>query len=399
MSARAWDYILVGGGLQNGLIALSVLERDPDAKVLLLERDEALGGNHTWSFHLGSIPDEVSRQSWFPALVEHYWPSYRVRFEGLERVVHHAYATCSSARFAEVLTERFGRAPNARLATGCEVTDVGAHEVRCVRDGEVSVETGHLVVDARGPRDGMVGRAGFQKFVGLEVELEPNGDAGGTGPLDLGVCDLMDTTVPQDGGFRFFYVLPFSPTRALIEDTRFTNGPELDEAAMTREVFAYIQRRGWRVREVVRSERGVLPMPWRPAGPVPRVAPLVAGYRGGWFHPATGYSVPVAVRLAAFVANRGPHGLFDRDFDALASEHEQQSRFAYLLNELLFEAADPDSRWKVFRHFYALPDELVLRFYGLTLSASDKRKMFLRKPPPGVNFLKAMRILPAWGLR
>lgn len=401
MSARAWDYILVGGGLQNGLIALSVLERDPDAKLLMIERDPMLGGNHTWSFHLGSIPDEVQRQSWFPRLIEHSWPAYSVRFEGLERTVRHAYATCSSARFAEVVSERFSRAKNARLATGCEVTDVGSHEVRVVSNGVVSVETGDLVVDARGPRDGMVGRAGFQKFVGLEVELEPSADGprGADGPLELGVCELMDTTVPQDGGFRFFYVLPFSPTRALIEDTRFTNGPELDEAAMTREVFAYIQRRGWRVREVVRTERGVLPMPWRPAGPIPRVAPLVAGYRGGWFHPATGYSVPVAVRLAAFVAEKGARATFGRDFDALATEQEQQSRFAYLLNELLFEAADPDSRWKVFRHFYALPDELVLRFYGLTLSASDKRKMFLRKPPPGVNFLKAMRILPAWGLR
>ncbi|HRE90844.1 MAG TPA: lycopene cyclase family protein, partial [Myxococcota bacterium] len=73
------------------------------------------------------------------------------------------------------------------------------------------------------------------------------------------------------------------------------------------------------------------------------------------------------------VAERGPKATFGRDFDALATEQEQQSRFAYLLNELLFEAADPDLRWKVFRHFYALPDELVLRFYGLTLSASDKR--------------------------
>ncbi len=394
MSA-AWDYILVGGGLQNGLIALAILERDPAAKLLLIERDATLGGNHTWSFHRDSIPEATQRSSWFPELVEHEWPSYRVRFDGLERVVHHPYITCSSERFATVVLDHLGRAPNARGLLGAEVTDVGAHEVRLVEDGRASLETAALVIDARGPRDGFAGRAGFQKFVGLEVELEPTDG----GPLDVTTCDLMDTTVPQDGGFRFFYVLPFSKTRALIEDTRFTNSDHLDEAALEREVLAYIARRGWRVREVIRKERGVLPMPWRAAGPIPRTAPLVAGYRGGWFHPATGYSVPIALRLALFVASQRPDTLFGHAFDRLAAEQEQQSRFAFLLNELLFDAADPDSRWKVFRHFYELPDELVLRFYSLTLSPSDKRKMFLRRPPPGVSFLKAMRILPAWGLR
>ena len=394
--STTWDYLLVGGGLQNGLIALSVLARRPDAKVLLIERDDKLGGNHTWSFHLGTIPDDVRHTEWFSALIEHQWPSYKVRFEGLERVIDHPYATCSSERFDEVVRRALATAPNARVMLETEVSDVGAHEVRLARG---TIERGHLVVDARGPRDGIVGRAGFQKFVGLEVELEHGEGAAGEGPLDLSVCDLMDTTVPQDGGFRFFYVLPFSRTRALIEDTRFTNDDGLDEAALEREVHAYVARRGWRVREVVRKERGVLPMPWRTAGPIPRSAPLIAGYRGGWFHPATGYSVPVAVRLATFIAARPADAVFGRDFDALATEQEQQCRFAHLLNELLFDAADPNQRWKVFRHFYKLPDELMLRFYGLTLSAADKRRIFLRTPPPGVNFFKAMRILPAWGLR
>ena len=46
-----YDYILVGGGLQNALIALLLAERRPGTTLALLEREERLGGNHTWSFH------------------------------------------------------------------------------------------------------------------------------------------------------------------------------------------------------------------------------------------------------------------------------------------------------------------------------------------------------------
>lgn len=385
-SKARWDMILVGGGLQNGLIALATLAARPDAKVLLIERGEALGGNHTWSFHVDSIP--ATARGWFEPLIEHRWPRYAVKFPDLSRTLDHAYATCSSERFAAVVQARIAAAPNAALRLGEEVVELGPGGVR-MASGEVL--EGRLVVDARGPRERATSDSGYQKFVGLEVELEA--------PIDDQVALLMDATVPQLDAFRFVYVLPFSARRALVEDTYFANDPALDIAAVRARVMAYLEARGMKVASVLREEHGVLPMPWRAAGPVSRKNPLVAGYRGGWFHPATGYSVPVALRLACFIAQREPEAVFGPDFDALADTHEKEARFGHLLNELLFTATTPDQRWKVFRHFYELPDDVTLRFYGMELTAADKRKMFLRRPPPGVNFLKAMRILPSWGLR
>ena len=52
-----FDYVLVGGGLQSGLLALAIRHHHPDARVALIERERQIGGNHTWSFHLG---DQVS---------------------------------------------------------------------------------------------------------------------------------------------------------------------------------------------------------------------------------------------------------------------------------------------------------------------------------------------------
>jgi len=385
-----YDYALVGGGLQCGLVALAVLHRRPDARLVLIERASALGGNHTWSFHEGTVPDEA--WPWFEPLVEHRWPRYRVRFPDLERVVEHPYATCSSAHFQRILTTALARYPNAELRLGAEVVDVAADHVTLADGSRLEAR---LVIDARGPRDageGVTRGTGYQKFVGLEVEVDRD--------LELDTCELMDATVPQRDGFRFVYLLPFDRRRALVEDTRFASGPELDVAELRAEVRAWLAARGLGGARVVREESGVLPMPWRSAGPIPRVPPLIGGYRGGWFHPATGYSVPVAIRLACFVAGREPGEVFAGDaFDRLATAHEGQSRFGHLLNDLLFNAAEPGARWKVFRHFYELEDDVMLRFYGATLTPQDKRRMFLRKPPPGVSFLKAAGIFARWGFR
>jgi lycopene beta-cyclase len=101
--------VLVGGGLQNGLLALALLARRPGARIALLEREASLGGNHTWSFHEGDVPEAA--RAWVEPLVARRWPSYEVRFPGLERTLRHAYATISSARLNAVVRARFAGAP------------------------------------------------------------------------------------------------------------------------------------------------------------------------------------------------------------------------------------------------------------------------------------------------
>ena len=52
--------------------------------------------------------------------------------------------------------------------------------------------------------------------------------------------------------------------------------------------------------------RASCPSPGRARCRAPGAPPLVAGYAGGFFHPVTGYSFPVAVRLASLVASLPP---------------------------------------------------------------------------------------------
>ncbi len=288
---RVFDLVLVGGGLQNALIALATCAASHKPRVALVEQAARPGGNHTWSLHAGSIP-EAARAFVEPLIVQR-WPGHEVRFPGYTRALQGAYATVSSERVAAHVLAALAQRPGSRVLLGRRAQQVGGHEV-VLDDG--SVLRGSLVVDARGPEVAAFGgHAGYQKFLGLELELQQ--------PHRLAQPVVMDARVPQHEGFRFFYLLPLGPRRVLVEDTRFSLSPELDRATLVREVLAYASRLG-RIAEIVREELGVLPMPWRGELSAPSASPLLGGYRGGWFHPATGYSFPAALRLACHVAAR-----------------------------------------------------------------------------------------------
>src|SRR5690606_35304720 len=120
-----------------------------------------------------------------------------------------------------------------------------------------------LVSDARGPERLESGAsAGYQKFVGLELELDADAPTGE--PL------LMDACVDQSEGFRFVHVLPWSARRVLIEDTYYSPSAALEVVALRERVLDYAARSGYRVRAVVRQEHGVLPIPLAASAPSTR---------------------------------------------------------------------------------------------------------------------------------
>ncbi|MCX7865316.1 MAG: lycopene cyclase family protein, partial [Novosphingobium sp.] len=137
----------------------------------------------------------------------------------------------------------------------------------------------------------------------------------------------------------------------------------------------------------LRQESGVLPIliSGDPEAFWPqhdRIARL--GLRGGFFHPTTGYSFGLALRLADELAKR--NGAFDSA--ALVAwarqrflRHWRDTRFFRLLNRMLFYAALPHERYRVFQHFYRLPPDLIARFYAGALRGADRMRILSGRPP------------------
>lgn len=374
LAGHSFDHLLVGGGLQNGLIAWLLLQRDPGAKVALIEAGDCIGGNHTWSYHATDVPEHV--QELVAPLAQHVWDEYQVHFPGIIRHVRLGYRSLHSSHLDRLLRMQFTSAPNARMLLSSTVSEVHSDRVVLASGTELY---GRTIIDARGPSlNASPGvRTGYQKFVGLELSL--------AAPPRTRSPILMDACVPQEDGFRFFYVLPFASDRVLIEDTRFSEDSALDQADLEEGILHYARARGYDVNQILRRESGVLPMPYVSRSAWSRAMPLAAGYGGGFMHPATGYSFPVALRVALHVAACAPESPLGAGWDNLLRRHRTQYRFATFLNRLLFTAYSPEDRYHIFQQFYQQSDAAIARFYRLELERSDMARMFTGAPPRGFS--------------
>jgi lycopene beta-cyclase len=374
MDGLHYDLAIAGGGLAGGLTALAVHRARPDLKLLLVEGEASLGGNHVWSFFSSDV--DAGGLALLEPMIAQSWEGYDVRFPALARQLATRYHSIRSAGFDRAL----------RAALPAETLRLGA-EIAEVTPGGITLASGEAiaaraVLDCRGGGDLSLLDCGWQKFVGLELELAaPHG-------LDRPV--VMDAAVEQIDGYRFVYVLPFGEKRLFVEDTYYSDTPELDGEAIERRILAYGQAKGWAVERVAARETGVLPVViggdfegyWQSGGQTAK-----AGVRAGLFHPITGYSLPDAVATARFIAR-----LLPLDGVALAEKLHRYAKdrwtergYYRMLDTMLFRAAKPDQRYRIFERFYGLGEPLIERFYSASSTLADKVRILSGRPPVPVH--------------
>ncbi|MEL7201092.1 MAG: lycopene beta-cyclase CrtY [Pseudomonadota bacterium] len=380
------DVVIAGGGLSGALIAWRLRVQHPGLAVTVVEQADRLGGNHTWSFHKTDLPSQTL--AWMQAMVAHEWPRQQVRFPRHRRVLDTGYCSTTSERLHDCVAPLLGEG----LLTGQKVSRVDADGVHLESGQHIAAGA---VIDARGQRQSDALTIGFQKFLGQEIRFKQ--------PHGLTVPIIMDATIPQDDGYRFVYVLPFSEDTALVEDTYYADGAALDRDAIRQRIADYCAGAGWAIDTIFREEDGVLPIAL--AGNIdehlsaypPGVG--VAGLGAGLFHPLTGYSLPDAAALAERIAQETDHtgpalAALTR---AHARERWRDRAFYRMLSRFLFYAAKPEGRHKVLERFYRLNGGLIERFYAAQSSKADKLRTLVGKPP--VSFLKAVECVDEIGWR
>ena len=356
--------LIVGGGLAGSLAALAMVKLRPEVPILLIEESGRFGGDHIWSFLDTQVDEE---HCWLvDPLVSQRWPGFYVAFPGLPRKTELAYNSISSVDLDRVVRERL--LPNQyRLKT----------KVVAVRENEVVLPGGEVIkadaaIDARGAANLSMLDLGWRKFVGREYKFpKPH-------RVDLPV--LMDATVEQADGLRFFYLLPLSEDRLLIEDTRFSENPDLDRKTIGAQIEAYCELRGWTGGKYKREEAGVLPLAlsddvqafWRGGGA--RVAKI--GVRGGFFHPSTGYSLADAVRCAILLSEQKEvdgtllHDLFEAEAERLWRKRD----FYRTFNAAMFDSPVWERRDRM-AGLYRLEPDVIARFHAARLGVMDRMRI------------------------
>ena len=378
--SRESHIIIVGAGLSGLMVAWRCLDVNPDLSVTVIEGSDRIAGDHTWSFNLTDIHEDL--RDWLAPFIAYQWDSYDVKFPKRNRTVGITYCTGNSDTLRACIEPyiKSGRL-DVRLST----------EAKDLTSKSVTLDSGEIlgadcVLDSRGftPNDKKI--LGYQKFVGHVIKTAK--------PHGLARPIIMDATVEQLGGYRFVYCLPYSDTEILVEDTYYTDGAELNTQEVDARIKDYIRDElGCTQYSLQRREHGVLPITlavdhdYGTSLEGEQSQPVLLGMRGGYYHAVTGYSLPEAVKSANVVCNMIEQN--SPDFTrALLHEmayhrvdHYHEERFIRLLNRMLFRAAKPTERYKVLQRFYGLSEGLIERFYRNRLTKADKLRILIGKPP------------------
>ena len=373
------DIAIVGGGLAGGLTAYALSVKRPELSVRLIDPSATFGGNHVWSFFTSDIaPDD-----WWivEPFIDHKWDRYETRFPAHTRRFESPFNSIRSQHYdGHLRTVLPDTVPVLGEAVELSQTAVYLSDQRRIAAGGV--------FDGRGVADLHHLDFAWQKFVGLEFcTARPHGL---THPI------VMDATVEQIDGYRFVYALPFADDRIFIEDTYYSDGPEIDREAMALRIRAYAAAQGWDLAELIHQEMGALPVTmggdfdayWRSGGEAAKI-----GVRAALFHGTTGFSLPDAVRTASMIAK-----LDDLSGSAIATAMREFAEarwkggsFYRLLDRMLFRAATPGTRYKVLQRFYGLAPSLIQRFYAGNTTFLDKARILSGKPP--VPITRAMAVM------
>ncbi|WP_347302041.1 lycopene beta-cyclase CrtY [Croceibacterium sp. TMG7-5b_MA50] len=370
------DVAIVGGGLAGGLIALALAERCPGLHVRVIEGGAAAGGHHRWSWFASDL-DPAGTRLMAPFRMAQWHEGYEVAFPRHCRTLQTPYRSLASRDFAAHLATAL---PAGTLATGQRVAGLAADGVTLAEGGRVPAG---VVIDCRGFQPTARLQGGWQVFLGRHLRTDR--------PHGLTRPTIMDATVDQTDGYRFVYVLPLAADEVFIEDTYYQDAPVLDRPLLSGRLDAYAAAHGW-AGTVLEQETGVLPVitggdfaGWQAEQRVPGVARAGAG--AGFVHPLTSYTLPFAVETALAVADAFAHQP-QMTGDALATmleqraaDHWRRTGFYRLLGSMLFGAAGPAERYRVFERFYTLSDPLIERFYAGRSTWTDRLRVLSGRPP------------------
>jgi lycopene beta-cyclase len=354
--------IILGGGLWGGLLAYRLQGQRPDIPFILVEKNSQLGGEHTWSFHGPDLSSDALL--WIKPFLSASWDGYEVAFPSYHRRFSSTYHSIRSEKFHQVLQEKV---PSERIRLSSELSL------------DTALKEAEFVIDARGlPAHA---KAGYQKFLGLELELIK--------PHDMSLPLIKDASVEQKDGYRFIYYLPWMQNRILIEDTRYSTSPEFNQEELRSDLEKEILKRGWEVSKILRQETGCLPIPLTMLPKENRKGVIDLG---GIYHDTTGYSLPFATRLIEKLIGLP---VFTEDevqktVHEFRTKLERQRKFFRLLNRLMFEATQENQRYKMLEFFYRHRPALIERFYAGKLRLRDYASFFLGKPP--VSIIRAWKV-------
>ncbi|MGC9348146.1 MAG: lycopene cyclase family protein [Anaerolineae bacterium] len=282
-SAKTYDVIVAGGGAAGLSLAYRLAQAYPDRRLLIIDEKVKRENDHTWCYWSRGT-------SYLETIAYRTWDHLRVTSDTYDQVLDIApyrYHLVRSSDFYRFIRDELGGRANVDFLLGT---------VERIADGETAAEvtvnaltySGNWVFDSRyraADYRPLTRRYHYliQHFLGWELETSNRVFA-------PDCVQWFDFRTPQRDDMRFFYVLPYTERRALVEYTVFS--ANLLPLETYREALrAYINTTlGAEHYHILEEEEDLIPMTDHPARRRAGRRIMNIGTRGGRVKPSSGYA-------------------------------------------------------------------------------------------------------------
>ncbi len=232
---KEFDYVIIGGGCAGLSLAyeLDVHDKLKDKTLAIIEPRQEYQKDKTWSFW------RVSPHN-FDDCVQKNWENFSINVVGKTKHLKcydYPYQSIDSGLFYEKINKQIKKNKNIYFFQNLKEINLNNS---FIFNSVISIKKDYQNL--------------WQHFCGIEIKTEKD-------VFDEGIFNLMDFNCEQRGSVHFFYTLPYSKNKALIETTWLSKMNDNSQKDYDRQLKDYLENNlNIKNYEITYKEEGAIPL-------------------------------------------------------------------------------------------------------------------------------------------
>ncbi len=352
---KEFDYIIIGGGCAGLSLAyeLDIHEKLKDKTLAIIEPRTEYKRDKTWSFW------KVGAHN-FDDCVKKNWENFTINIPGKTN-----YLECKNYPYQSIDSELFYKKINSRLKENKNISffkDISEINTKnsFIFNSVPEIKKNHLNL--------------WQHFYGVEIETKNNF-------FDEEIFNLMDFDCEQRESVHFFYTLPYSKNKALIETTWLSKMNDDSQKDYDNQIKEYIEKH-LKIKnyQITYKEEGAIPL-FYPLCKKEKNK-INIGTAGGMTRLSTGYTF-LNIQEHSKYLRQNIENISDlKKFEISKKYQFLDDIFLRVLNK------NPEKMSDIFFNMFNTSPKTVIKFLSNKSNFYEDLKIILQMPK--LTFIKAL---------
>ena len=352
---KEFDYVIIGGGCAGLSLAyeLEIHEKLKNKTLAIIEPREEYKRDKTWSFWK-VIPHN------FDDCVKKSWENFSINIPGKTNYLeckNYPYQSIDSGLFYKKINNRFKG--NKNISFFKDISEVNTKD-SFIFNSVPEIKKNHLNL--------------WQHFCGVEIKTENNF-------FDEEIFNLMDFDCEQRESVHFFYTLPYSKNKALIETTWLSKMNDNSQKDYDNQIKEYIEKH-LKIKnyEITYKEEGAIPL-FYPLYKKEKNK-INIGTAGGMTRLSTGYTFLNIQEHSKYLRENIENISTLKKFEISRKYQFLDDIFLRVLNK------NPEKMSNIFFNMFNTSPKTVIKFLSNKSNFFEDLKIILQMPK--LTFIKAL---------